>query len=141
MKLKTLAFCLAAVAAAAAPAAWARNDTDTFKIAPVLDLPDYKTQIGDFKITFGGKPRGAVIGTTESVQAANGFGKKAETACDRALLNVLIRLKKDALNRGGTSVQGLVSMTTGAPFDSATEFQCISGGTNARVRMSGSVVK
>ena len=140
MKLKSAAFALAAAAAVAAPA-WARNDTLTLDIAPVKELPDYKGQIGDFKFGFGGKPRGAVIGPTSSRQAANGVGKKSEVACDRALLNVLIRLKKDALNRGGTSVQGLVSMTTGAPFDSATQFQCISGGTNARVYMAGSVVK
>jgi hypothetical protein len=140
MKFKSAAFILILAAGASAPA-YARNDMLTFPIAPVLALPEAQAQLGDFKFSFGGKPHGKVIATTTSRRAANGFHKKPEAACDRALLNALIALKNDAIAKGGTSVQGLVSMATGSLFDSATEFQCISGNTNARVYMSGTIVK
>jgi hypothetical protein len=138
MKLKSAAFVLVLAAAAAAPAAYARNDLLTFPIAPVMETADYKSNIGDFKFEFGGKAHGASLGSTTSQRPANGFGKKPEVACGRALLNTLIALKNDAIAHGGTSVQGI---TSGENFSSATEFQCTSGGTNARVHLVGTIVK
>lgn len=141
MKIKSALFVIVISAAVATPAAWARKDMLTFPIAPVLQLPDAQAQLGDFRFVFGGKAKGKILATTSSRRAANGFGKKPEAACDRALLNVLIALKNDAIAKGGSAVEALVSTTDGTNFNSATEFKCVSGNTNARVYMSGVIVK
>lgn len=126
---------------ALATPAQARNTVANYPIESILAQPEYAEKIGDFRIQFGGNVEGARIGSSTSLQATNGVNKSDARACAWAALGALIKMKKDAIARGGTSVQRIVSVTTGAEFASTTEFQCISGFTNSRVRFSGQVVR
>lgn len=121
--------------------AQARNTVTNYPIESILAQPEYAEAIGDFRFGFGGSVKGTKIGPTTSLQATNGVGKSDARACAWAALGALIKIKNDAIARGGTSVQGLVSFTTGTEFSSTSEFQCLSGFTNSRVRFRGVVVK
>lgn len=124
-----------------APPALARNTVTNYPIEAIRAQPEYAEKIGDFRFVFGGKPQGTKIGPTVSLQATNGVNKSDARACAWAALGALVKLKEDALARGGTSVQGIVSRAAEPEFSSATEFQCVSGFTNSRVRFAGTVVK
>lgn len=73
--------------------------------------------------------------------STNGVNKSDARACAWAALGALIKIKADAQARGGTSVQGIVSATTETELSSTSEFQCVSGFTNSRVRFKGKVMK
>jgi hypothetical protein len=121
--------------------AQARNTVANYPIEAIRAQPEYAAQIGDFRFEFGNEVKGTKLGTSNSLQATNGVNKSDERACAWAALGALIKMKADAIARGGTSVQGIVSATTGTDFSSTTQYQCISGFTNSRVRFSGQVVK
>jgi hypothetical protein len=140
MKLKLATLVLAAIAVAA-PAAHARKDFAAYPIEAVRAHPDYASKIGDFKFVFGDSVSGTKIGTTSTRKSTNGLNKSDEGACVWAMLSALIAIKEDAVSRGATSVQGIKSTVTGEPFASTTEFQCVSGFTNSRVYLEGTLVK
>jgi len=131
----------AAVLILVASNAHARSDVLLFPIAAATASADYHAKIGDFKFVWGDKVSGKSLGTTESRKATNAVFKADATACNWALLSALIALKERALGMGASSVQGIKSNVTGTPYSSTTEFQCIVGFTNARVHLTGTVVK
>lgn len=138
---KTLVLGLTLALGALAVPAEARNTLKNYPIESILAQPEYGEKLGDFKFVFGGKAEGKEIGSVSKLQATNGVSKSDARACAWAALGALIKMKEDALARGGTSVQAIISTTSGADFSSATEFQCVSGFTNSRVRFSGQVVR
>jgi hypothetical protein len=139
MKLKLAAFALASLALALP--AHARKDTVKIPVAAITAHKDYAGKIGDFKFVWGGKASGAQLGTSTTRKATNAVGKSQTEACVWAALSALIAMKADAIQRGGTSVQAITSKVSEEDFSSATEFDCISGFTNARVYFEGVVVK
>lgn len=142
LKLAALALAVLATSVAALPAqAKARKDAQTWPIADIFSHKDYASKLGDFKFTFGDKVSGKVVGDSTTRKSTNGFGKSDHDACVWAALSALIAMKNDAINRGGTSVQGIKSMADGPEFSSSTEFQCISGASNSRVYFNGKIVK
>jgi hypothetical protein len=143
MKLKLSVLALTALASAAvALPAHARKDVANFPISAVTSHPEYAARVGDFRFVFGDAPiRGATVGQTNTRKTTNGFGRSDQDACVWAMLSALIAIKNDAIARGGTSVQGIKSVTDGAGLSSATEFQCVSGTTNSRVYLQGTIVR
>lgn len=121
--------------------AFARNTVTNYPIEAIRAQPEYAEKIGDFRFEFGNAPRGKILGDTVSLQATNGVNKSDARACAWAALGALVKIKADAIARGGTSVQGIVSATTETDFSSTSEFQCLSDFTNSRVRFKGKVVK
>ena len=138
---KILALGLLFGAALAAQPALARNSVTNYPIEAIRAQPEYAEKIGDFRFEFGNAPKGKILGDTVSLQATNGVNKSDARACAWAALGALVKIKADALARGGTSVQGIVSASTETGLSSTSEFQCVSGFTNSRVRFKGKVVK
>lgn len=138
---KMLVIALLFGAALMAQPALARNSVTNYPIDAIRAQPEYAAKIGDFRFEFGNVPRGKILGDTVSLQATNGVNKSDARACAWAALGALVKIKADAIARGGTSVQGIVSATTETELSSTKEFQCVSGFTNSRVRFKDKVVK
>ncbi len=141
MKLRIAVAVIAAVATSAAvmaPVAVAKGRADykTWPIADVLNDPANAEFLSGFTFKFGGKGSGAA--TTTRRTDARPF-KSDEQRCQRAFLNALIAVRKEAEASGKTSVTGIVttSTETGDELNSATEYACISGGSNSRVYLNG----
>ena len=140
MKLKVLTLSVAVLIAGASNA-HARSDVVNFSIKEAMESTDSQSKIGDFKFVWGDKVSGKSLGTTSTRKATNAVFKADQVACNWALLSALIAFKSKALGMGGSSVQGIKSDVSGAPFSSSTVFQCVVGFTNARVGLTGTIVK
>jgi len=143
MKIKATALAVAlALSFAVAPAADAkgRRATQVWKIADFENNAEYMARLEGFRFQWGGGG-GASMGTTETRRSTSGFGKSDEAACQWALLSALLALKADAQARGGSRVVNLRSFAEGTDFVSTTEYQCISGATNSRVYIRGTIVR
>ncbi len=81
------------------------------------------------------------FGTFTSKKTTNAFGKSDEEACQWAFLSAVKSFYERALREGGNAVVNLVSITTGQPFSSATEFECRVGNIVAKVYLRGQVVE
>lgn len=143
MKIKATALAVAiALSMVVAPAADAkgRRATQVWKIADFQNNAEYMARLEGFRFQWGGGS-GASMGTTETRRSTNGLGKSDEAACQWALLSALLALKADAQARGGSRVVNLRSFADGTDFVSTTEYQCISGATNSRVYIRGTIVR
>jgi hypothetical protein len=140
MRLNILALSVTAVIVAASNAQ-ARSDVLNLPIQDAMASVDYRSKIGDFKFVWGDKVSGESLGTTSTRKATSAVFKADQVACDWALLSALIAFKNKAVSVGGSSVQGIKSMATGAPYSSTTKYQCTVGFTNARVHLTGTIVK
>jgi hypothetical protein len=140
MRLKVLTLSVA-VLIIGASSAHARSDVLNFPIKVAMESADYQSKIEDFKFVWGDKVSGKSLGTTSTKKATNAVFKPDQDACNWALLSALIAFKTKALSMGGSSVQGIKSNISGVPFSSTTEFQCVAGFTNARVSLTGTIVK
>lgn len=144
MKIKAfaLAFALALAMAVAPTAADAkgRRNVQVWKIADFENNAEYMARLEGFRFQWGGGS-GASMGTTESRRATNGLGKSDEQACQWALLSALLAIKADAHARGGSRVVNLRSFAENTDFVSTTEYQCVSGATNSRVYIRGTIVR
>lgn len=138
LKLALISMCLAA---AAAPAANAERDIQTWSIQEAMESQDFQDRLGDFRFVWGDSVSGERIRSTTTRKTTNGINKSDRGACEWALLSALIALKEQAESLGGTSVQGIKSTATGTPFSSTTEFQCITGWTNSRVYLEAEIMK
>jgi hypothetical protein len=123
-------------------AAPGRMDYQTFPIANVMNAEANQGHLGGFRFQFGGG-KGARINSTHTRSTDPRPFKSDSERCERAFLNALIKVRKDAERQGGTGVVDIVttSTATGAPLKSATEYSCITGRSNARVYLEGTIVK
>jgi hypothetical protein len=140
MRLAVLTLSVAVLIVGASNA-HARSDVLNFSIKAAMESADYQSKVGDFNFVWGDTVSGKSLGTTSSRKATNAVFKADKTACNWALLSALIAFKSKALSMGGSSVQGIKSNATDTPYSSATEFQCTVGFTNARVHLTGTIVK
>jgi hypothetical protein len=140
MKVRIAALVLPFLLLTAGPS-YARKDVQTWKVADFMANSEYTSKLEGFKFSWGAAKPGKALGETESRRSTNGVNKSDEAACQWALLSALLALKTDAQARGGTAVVGLRSFATGEEFVSATEYQCLSGFTNSRVYIRGTIVK
>jgi hypothetical protein len=143
MKIKAVVAMLAFAAfllPSAADAKKGRRDVQKWKIATFQANAEYMARLEGFRFQWGGGG-GTSLGTSESRRSTNGIGKSDESACQWALLSALLAIKADAQARGGTAVVNLRSFAEGADFVSTTEYQCISGATNSRVYIRGTIVR
>jgi hypothetical protein len=140
MKFGMTTLCLAVLILGASNA-HARSDVLQFPIKDAMETADYKAKIGDFKFVWGDSVRGTSLGSISTRKATNAVFKPDQTACNWALLSALIAFKQRALSVSGSSVQGIKSNVTDTPFSSTTQFQCVVGFTNARVSLTGTIVK
>jgi len=133
---------LALGAAAPGLAAPGRSDYQTYPIANVMNAEANKGVLGGFKFQFGGG-KGARINSTHTRSTDPRPFKSDSERCERAFLNALVKVRKDAERQGGAGVVGIVTTSTesGAPLKSATEYACITGRSNARVYLEGTIVK
>lgn len=147
MKLKIAmiaAATLAACTAIGAPGALAKGRTTYLKL-PIADvMTDVKNEahLAGFKFTFGAASGKRLTDTHTRSTDPRPF-KTDDERCQRAFLNALIKVRKDAEAQGGTGVSNIVTTSTesGAVLKSKTEYACIAGGSNARVYLNGDIVK
>ncbi|MBI1359099.1 MAG: hypothetical protein GC155_02320 [Alphaproteobacteria bacterium] len=143
MKIRTALLAVLALGVAAPIAsAKGRMDYKTFPISDVMKMEANQKYLGGFKFQFGGGG-GARINTTHTRSTDPRPFQSDESRCQRAFLNALIKVRKDAERQGGTGVVQIVttSTATGQPLKSTTEYACIAGGSNARVYLDGVIVK
>ncbi len=144
MKIRTamLAALALGVAAPIAEARKGRMEYQTYPIADVMKAEANQEFLGGFKFQFGGGG-GARINATHTRSTDPRPFKSDSARCERAFLNALIKVRKDAERQGGSGVVQIVttSTETGAPLKSTTEYACIAGGSNARVYLEGMIVK
>lgn len=140
MKFKPIVAALALAAFLLPTGADAARKVQTWKIADFQNNAEYMARLEGFRFEWG-RGGGAALGTSESRRATNGVGKSDEAACQWALLSALLAIKADAQSRGGSAVVNVRSFATGQDFVSTTEYQCISGATNSRVYIRGTIVR
>jgi len=140
MKFKPVVAAFALAAMILPTGADAARNVQTWKIATFQANTEYMARLEGFRMEWG-RGSGTAIGTTESRRPTNGIGKSDEAACQWALLSALLAIKADAQARGGSAVVNLRSFATGQEFVSTTEYQCISGATNSRVYIRGTIVR
>jgi len=130
--------------AVCAPGAMAKGRTTylTFPIADVMTDTENAQHLEGFKFTFGASAGKRLTDTHTRSTDPRPF-KSDEERCQRAFLNALIRVRQDAVAKGGTGVANIQTTSTesGAPLKSKTEYACIAGGSNARVYLDGDVVQ
>ncbi len=119
-----------------------RMDYLTFPIADVMNDPESKAKLGEFRFVFNGG-KGKKISDTNTRSTDPRPFKSDKQRCERALLNGLIKLRKFAEGQGGTGLEKIQTTSTpsGQPLKSSTEYACIAGGSNARVYISAIVTK
>lgn len=81
------------------------------------------------------------MGEFKANQRTNGFGKSAESACERVFVSALMALQSRAEREGGNAVIDIYTITKDKKFESATEYSCIKGGFVTNVALKGTVVK
>ena len=143
MKIKLVLIAVLALGAAAPGlAAPGRTDYQTYPIANVMNAEANKGALGGFKFQVGGG-KGARVNTTHTRSTDPRPFKSDSERCERAFLNALIKVRKDAERQGGTGIVDIITTSTesGAPLKSATEYACITGRSNARVYLEGTIVK
>ena len=139
-KAAVAALALAAFIMPSAADAKGRREAQVWKIADFQNNAEYMARLEGFRFEWG-RGGGTALGTTESRRATSGIGKSDEGACQWALLSALLAIKADAQARGGTAVVNLRSFAENTDFVSTTEYQCVSGATNSRVYIRGTIVK
>ncbi len=138
--MKYLLPAIAAASMAVAPAAHAKREIQAWPIAEFMSNPDYMAQLNGVTFTWGDVVIGQAIATTNVERATEGMTKSDQAACEWALLSALKLMRLHALERGAKSVQALKSTVAGEPYASDTDFLCMSGFTNSRVFLTGSIV-
>jgi uncharacterized protein YbjQ (UPF0145 family) len=146
MKMTTttrLACALALVGAAAA--AQARDTKLMLPLAAAMSDNDAQQRLGDsVKFYFGKQRTPAVLerlGTDQTSQKTNSFGKTPETSCNWAFLSAMLRLQQRARELGANAVINIVSNYKNVETSSETEFECHDGALMSGVALKGEFVR
>ena len=114
-------------------------ETITMPLAPFWEK-SANTDMLTVKFRFGGAVTGSQVRPVNTKQFTNAWHKSDEVACERALLNALLRLQGAAQQSGGTQVQGIKSGLGGFK-DSSTEYICDKSHFKDVVNLQGTIVK
>jgi uncharacterized protein YbjQ (UPF0145 family) len=146
MKMTTtmrLACMLALVGAAAA--AQARDTKLMLPLSAAMSDNDAQNRLGDsVKFYFGKQQAPAVLerlGTDQTSQKTNSFGKTPERSCNWAFLSAMLRLQQRARELGANAVINIVSYYKNAENSSETQFECHDGALMSGVALKGEFVK
>jgi uncharacterized protein YbjQ (UPF0145 family) len=146
MKMTTtmrLACMLALVGAAAA--AQARDTKLMLPLSAAMSDNDAQNRLGDsVKFYFGKQQAPAVLerlGTDQTSQKTNSFGKTPERSCNWAFLSAMLRLQQRARELGANAVINIVSNYKNAENSSETQFECHDGALMSGVALKGEFVK
>ena len=106
---------------------------------------DAQGRLGDdVKFYFGKQKTPAVLkklGTDQTSQKTNSFGKSPEKSCNWAFLSAMLRLKARAQELGANAVVNIVSNYKNIENSSETEFECHDGAMMTGVALKGDFVK
>ena len=135
---------LIAAIMAGVPAANADNDLVMVSISDALATQDAKELDGSVKFYFGESAHPAVlqtIGNYVTTERANGFGRSATTACERALVSALLKFQHRAQQLGANAVINIHSYYRKRDFSSETQIQCYDGFLMSGLSLKGDFVK
>lgn len=142
---KWLVGAIALVAMSSATVAQANDRKVMLPIEAGMAANDAKEKLGDgVKFYFGTQKAPAVVkklGTEQTSQKTNAFGKSDATACNWAFLSAMIRLQKHAKEVGANAVVNIVSNYKNIEYSSETEFECHAGAVMAGVALKGDFVR
>ncbi|MEW6371870.1 MAG: excinuclease ATPase subunit [Pseudomonadota bacterium] len=145
MKKLTLSLAVAAAVFGAALPAQARDTKLMLPLEGALADNNAKERLGDtVKFYFGDQKTPKVLqklGSDQTSQKTNSFGKSAETACNWAFLSAMLRLQARARELGANAVVNIVSNYKNIEHSSATEFECHDGAMMTGVALKGDFVK
>jgi hypothetical protein len=145
MKKQITMAVLGIVLAATVPAQ-ARNVKYTLSVAEAMGTSEVQGMLdGSVKFYFGAQKTPQVLQkltTAEATTKANVVQGVDLPACNNAFAWALKKLQDSAKAAGANAVVNIVSSyKRGAPFSSATEFECHAGLYSAGLTLKGDVVK
>jgi len=140
MSLKKIVMATACLAMLA-PAAQARKEYDSHPIADLANHAEYQRVSKGVRLVWGNTPPASNLGTTRTRKATKGLRRTDREACEWAMMSAIDAITNQARRSGATSIQGLKSVTDSGEFVSASEYKCVSGWTNSRVSIIGTMVK
>lgn len=142
---KMLVGALALVAMSTATIAHANDRKVMLPIEGGMNVNDAKERLGDdVKFYFGNQKTPTIvkkIGTDQTSQKTNAFGKSDAKACNWAFLSAMLRLQAHAREVGANAVVNIVSNYKNNEYSSETEFECHAGAVMAGVALKGDFVK
>ncbi len=143
--LALLAFAIPALLIATPAAAQRHQDAvNVFQVAGVRDDPEFTSQISGVRFYFAGERHPGIVRRVQNnattSQPARKSGRSADWACNRALMNALIRLGESAQNSGANAVINIRSNLEHNAWPNGTEYQCAIGRMMARVALKGDIV-
>jgi uncharacterized protein YbjQ (UPF0145 family) len=125
--------------------AWSRDVKMKFSIRDAMEKPVVQDVISSgVALYWGDQPHPVVqkeYGTFKSNKRTNGFRKKHDDACARALASALVALQDRADREGGDGVINIRSYVKNRENSSSTEYSCLVGGMMVNVVLKGTVVK
>ncbi|WP_018996626.1 hypothetical protein [Hirschia maritima] len=142
MSIKSIVLAASATALLmSAPAAQAKSKPHVFSVAEFMEKEENREALGGFPIVWGKSASGTQIGDVSTGgRPANGFHKKIQSSCERALLNSLIAMRDLAQSKGGTKITGVHS-SMGTDFNPATEYVCFKNKFVAKTPLNGTASK
>jgi uncharacterized protein YbjQ (UPF0145 family) len=145
MKKLVLTVAVSAAAIAATAPAQARDTKLMLPLAAAMADNDAQNRLGeDVKFYFGSQKTPAVLqklGSDQTSQKTNSFGKSAEKSCNWAFLSAMLRLQARAKELGANAVVNIVSNYKNVEMSSETEFECHDGALMTGVALKGDFVK
>jgi uncharacterized protein YbjQ (UPF0145 family) len=145
MKKLLLTVAVSAAAIAATAPAQARDTKLMLPLAAAMADNDAQNRLGeDVKFYFGSQKTPAVLqklGSDQTSQKTNSFGKSAEKSCNWAFLSAMLRLQARAKELGANAVVNIVSNYKNVEMSSETEFECHDGALMTGVALKGDFVK
>jgi uncharacterized protein YbjQ (UPF0145 family) len=136
--------CALVLLTAASPAQ-ANDRKQMMPIKEALDSVAADQRLGDtVKFYFGNQPSPAVVkrlGTDQTSQKTNAFGKSDAKACNWVFLSALRQMEKHAREIGANAIINIASNYKNVEFKSDTEFECHAGAIMAGVALKGEFVK
>jgi len=144
LKSITLALALFSSVAVAVPADCS-DSIYKLKISDALDTVDAKTKLdGSVQFYFGASPHPAVLrdlGTYDTNQKTNGFGKSDEHSCQWVFLSALLKLQERAKSVGANAVIDIHSYFRKEDVSSETEIDCHVGFLISGIALKGRFAK
>jgi len=144
--MKKIALSLAILAAIGSSLpAQARDTQLMMPLASAMADNDAQARLGDdVKFYFGKQKTPSVLkklGTDQTNQKTNSFGKSPEQSCNWAFLSAMLKLKARAQQLGANAVVNIVSNYRNIENSSTTEFECHDGAVMTGVALKGDFVK
>jgi uncharacterized protein YbjQ (UPF0145 family) len=143
--LAVLALAIPALLAATPAAAQRHQDAvNVFPVAGVRDDPEFTSQINGVRFYFAGERHPGIVRRVQNnattSQRARKSGRTADWACQRALMNSLIRLGNAAQSSGANAVINIRSNWDNREWANGTEYECAVGRMMAGVALKGDIV-